>query len=86
MPEQPATKLNSVTPDQRRRMDELIEKYKRCFIVHGPFHAKHNERRIERFVEESQPESWEFIRINVELTYVFWNPQPKHDPHKKVHT
>lgn len=75
-----------MTPDQRCRMDELIEKYKRCFIVHGPFHAKYNDKRVQKFLDETQPESWEFIRISVELTYVFWNPQPKYDPHKKIHT
>jgi hypothetical protein len=73
-----------MTPDQRRRMDELIEKYKRCFIVHGPFHAKHNDKRVQKFLEETQPENWEFIRISVELTYVFWNPQPKQPKHEKI--
>jgi hypothetical protein len=71
--------LNSMTPEQRRRMDDLIDRYKKCFIVHGPFHAKHNEWRVQKFLDETKPESWEFIRITVELTYVFWNPAKKID-------
>lgn len=65
-------------------MDELIEKYKRCFIVHGPFHAKYNDKRVQKFLDESKPDSWEFIRINAEITYVFWNPTKHNDPHKKI--
>lgn len=75
-----------MTREQIKRMDELIDKYRRCFIVHGPFHAKYNEARVQKFIEEKNPASWEFIRINVEITYVFWNPHPQHDPHKKICT
>lgn len=67
-----------MTTEQHKRMSLLTEKYKLCFIVHGHFHAKHNERRLEKFINERRPDGWEFVRINAETTYVFWNPSRNH--------
>lgn len=75
-----------MTKEQHKRLDELTEKYKLCFIVRGPFHAKHNERRIEKFIAERRPQNWEFIRINVETTYVFWNPNEEDKTGGKVYS
>jgi hypothetical protein len=71
-----------MTKEQRKRLDELADKYRFCFIVHGHFHAGYNERRMDKFLSDKKPEEWEFIRITVEHTYVFWNPSPE-DPHHK---
>lgn len=70
-----------MTPDQRRRMDDLATKYRFCFIVDGKFHSRQNERRMEKFVIDKRPEKYEFIRLTADITYVFWNPHPDHKEH-----
>lgn len=64
-----------MTKEQRNRLEQLIEEYKFCFIVQGHFHAKHNDRRMEKFLAEKKPKNYEFVRVAADTTYVFWNPE-----------
>ena len=68
-----------MTKEQKTRLDQLTEDYKFCFIVHGHFHANHNDRRMEKFLKEKNPLSYEFVRLTADTTYVFWNPQNKEE-------
>lgn len=63
-----------MTREQQLRLDELIEKHRYCFIVHGHFHSRSNDRRMEKFVNEKRPSEYEFLRITADTTFVFWTP------------
>lgn len=62
-----------MTPDQRKRLDELCDHYRYCFIIQGPLHNKNNEARVEQFKSNKNVAEYEFIRISAEITYMFWN-------------
>ena len=64
-----------MTLEIKHRLNNLIEKYRFCFIVQGPFHSKYNEKRMQQFVENKNPREHEFVRVTADTTYVFWNPQ-----------
>lgn len=64
-----------MTKEQKTRLNQLTEQYRFCFIVHGHFHATHNDKRMERFLKEKTPRDYEFLRLTADTTYVFWNPQ-----------
>lgn len=70
-----------MTPDQKQRLEELCNHYKYCFIIQGPLHNRHNEKRVETFKNNPNVKNYEFIRITADLTYMFWNPL---DPHGTV--
>jgi hypothetical protein len=64
-----------MTREQKDRLSKLTEEYKFCFIVQGPFHSKWNDKRMDKFVSEKDPERYEFVRLTADTTYVFWNPK-----------
>jgi hypothetical protein len=64
-----------MTKDQKDRLDQLTDEYKFCFIVQGYFHAKYNDKRMEKFLAEKKPKTYEFVRVTADTTYVFWNPE-----------
>jgi hypothetical protein len=43
--------------------------------VQGYFHAKYNDKRMEKFLAEKKPKTYEFVRVTADTTYVFWNPE-----------
>lgn len=69
-----------MTPDQKKRLEELCLHYRYCFIIHGALHSRHNEKRMETFKSIKVVKEYEFIRITADLTYMFWNPvEPHHE-------
>lgn len=63
-----------MTPEVKSRLNQLMDKYRYCFMVHGAFHSKPNERRMQQFIDNKNPKEHEFVRVSADLTYVFWNP------------